>query len=617
MNSIKIEVVEIDAAGNGLGIAHIKGFNNAKLGVELKGIKVKEGGCIYAGQAITNSVDLALLNQKQHAALAQAYAAYNKALDKIEENAEGVAETYNSVADLFNGIAKKTQNLIDKLNSGQKITQKEKKELDQLKKQASIKMNKSTDYFLKSLGSEGSQPILEIIKSANESCICNLETEEIKKGPAITEEFINLEDCKKCLEEQKKKQEQAALIAKAFSNKFESMKNKKMECGCGWNSIVLAIQSFGDNGDCEEIVSIMNKAKSDLSNIGSADFSVKNLLFDENKPTGQVSIGDICIDNFSVKSIPNSARIVLNRDKKTQYNDPAVEISSNNITIRDYSNPGTNLVIGTDDNEQAKLVEKWMFEDGNNGESKNNNGDILDDEIYRKYAKLAGIKDFIAFKAFAIVESGGNGFFEVDGKKVPKLLFERHLMYKCLKNGKIWNVISSDDPRKDESIILTDLLINRPEIVAKTGFEWCKKCNSTNNYVIKGKDCETSSHGEDWFYNNCYIPTSENYEKRFLEAVKIHKECAYMATSWGLGQVIGANFRNEFNSIEEMEKELMTGNSSSQLFIMATFIKNNSNLKNAINKKDWATAALIYNGSKYKKNKYDEKLKNAYEKLKK
>jgi archaellum component FlaC len=59
-------------------------------------------------------VDLALLNQKQRAALAQAYAIYNKALDKIEENAEGVAETYNSVADLFNGIAKKTQNLIDK-----------------------------------------------------------------------------------------------------------------------------------------------------------------------------------------------------------------------------------------------------------------------------------------------------------------------------------------------------------------------------------------------------------------------------------------------------------------------------------------------------------------------
>jgi predicted chitinase/archaellum component FlaC len=363
MNSIKMEVVEIDAAGNGLGIAHIKAFNNAKLGVEFKGIKVKEGGCIYAGQAVTKSVDLALLNQKQRAALAQAYAIYNKALDKIEENAEGVAETYNSVADLFNGIAKKTQSLIDKLNSGQKITQKEMKDLEILKKQASSKMNKSTDYFLKSLGSEGSQPILEIIKSANESCVCNLEKEEVKKGPLFDHFFVNLEDCQKCLEEQKKKQEQAALVAKAFSDKFESVKNKKMECGCGWNSIVLAIQSFGDNGDCEEIVKLMNDAKKALSNNGFAELSVNTLPFDENTPKGQISIGNICIDKFGVQGVPNSSAITVYNDKKNKFDDPSVEIINNKISISDYSNPSSSFVISTDNNEQARLVEKWMFEE--------------------------------------------------------------------------------------------------------------------------------------------------------------------------------------------------------------------------------------------------------------
>lgn len=48
-----------------------------------------------------NQILSALLNQKQRAALAQAYAIYNKALDKIEENAEGVAETINGLADLL------------------------------------------------------------------------------------------------------------------------------------------------------------------------------------------------------------------------------------------------------------------------------------------------------------------------------------------------------------------------------------------------------------------------------------------------------------------------------------------------------------------------------------
>ncbi|MDI9881040.1 N-acetylmuramidase domain-containing protein [Flectobacillus longus] len=304
--------------------------------------------------------------------------------------------------------------------------------------------------------------------------------------------------------------------------------------------------------------------------------------------------------------------------KKDQYDDLAVKISGNSLIFNDYQSPTTKtLTLKTDNNDQTTLVEKWLFEKAKVMDEGTNSNDILDDETFKKYAKLAGIKDFIAFKAFTVVESGGNGFFEVEGKKVPKLLFERHLMYKCLRDGKIWGVVASNDPRKDNNIVLSELLENRPEIVSKTGFEWCKKCSSSNTYVIKGENCETNSHNEIWFYNNCYIPTTENYEKRFLEAVEIHKECAYMATSWGIGQVIGANFRNEFNSIDEMEKELMNGNSSSQLFIMASFIKNNSTLKNAINDKEWAIAASEYNGPNYSKNKYDEKLKKEYEKLKK
>ena len=68
-------------------------------------------------------------------------------------------------------IAKKTQTLIDKISNGQKISQKQIRELDELKKHGAEKMNKSATYFLKTFGTEGSQPILDIIQSANESCI--------------------------------------------------------------------------------------------------------------------------------------------------------------------------------------------------------------------------------------------------------------------------------------------------------------------------------------------------------------------------------------------------------------------------------------------------------------
>jgi hypothetical protein len=48
-----------------------------------------------------------------------------------------------------------------------------------------------------------------------------------------------------------------------------------MECGCGWNSIKLIWQSVGDNGDCEEIVKVMNKFKEDLQTSGTATVNIQ------------------------------------------------------------------------------------------------------------------------------------------------------------------------------------------------------------------------------------------------------------------------------------------------------------------------------------------------------
>ncbi len=49
--------------------------------------------------------------------------------------------------------------------------------------------------------------------------------------------------------------------------------------------------------------------------------------------------------------------------KKDQYGDSAVEISGNNLTFNDYQTPtDKSLSIKTDNNEQAKLIEKWLFE---------------------------------------------------------------------------------------------------------------------------------------------------------------------------------------------------------------------------------------------------------------
>jgi hypothetical protein len=282
---------------------------------------------------------------------------------------------------------------------------------------------------------------------------------------------------------------------------------------------------------------------------------------------------------------------------------------------------------------KAKL-EEWLFKsshtDLNNSKGVSNASSIAKaiEQDYIDYAKNAGIKEVNAFKAFTIVESSGNAFFDYNGSKVPVLLYERHLMYKCLRDKKIW---SAKATTVDPSIDVEKLVSTNPDIVHADGYYYCKRCDTKKfpgTYTKKveneeGKysyeDCKDNDKTNDWFVKNCYsaMNTAEVYEKRYLEAVKVCKECAIMATSWGLGQVVGANFRNKYKSVDEMEKDIFNGGEKFQLLIMSEFIKSNIELKNAINNKDWSSAASIYNGPKYKVGNYDGKLKNEYEALSK
>ena len=99
INSIAFEVVDLDGSGNGSGIVKVPMFNNAKFGVEFKGIKVAKGGCVVAGEAVLSHVDLALLNEEQRKKLAEAHKTFNKVLAIADSLAPEIAETYNSVAD--------------------------------------------------------------------------------------------------------------------------------------------------------------------------------------------------------------------------------------------------------------------------------------------------------------------------------------------------------------------------------------------------------------------------------------------------------------------------------------------------------------------------------------
>jgi predicted chitinase len=360
MNSMVLSVVSIDGSGNGEGLIKVPMLNNIKIGVALSGIKVAEGGCIVAGKAETSGIDVAVLNDKQRQVLKKAYAVYQQVLNVAAENAGAIAETYNSIADLYNGIAQKTQAILDKVNEGKKISKAEQKALAEMKKKAKEGIDKQIAYFTKKFGSEGSGEIIKLVNLASQSCTCEAytETSEPKKGPNANagEWILYDDDCKKCLEEDKKRQQEMAKLAKAFEEKLKAIKGKKMECGCfKWGTILKDLGT--DDKDCDEIAAKMNQMREDFK---SSLYAIIEVL---EKLEGQVMIGENCIDKFSIE-ISNNTGMDVTSIPRDEYNEPNREINNNQIELYNDRTkyPQRYLTLKTDNNDQAKLVEKWLFD---------------------------------------------------------------------------------------------------------------------------------------------------------------------------------------------------------------------------------------------------------------
>jgi hypothetical protein len=92
------------------------------------------------------------------------------------------------------------------------------------------------------------------------------------------------------------------------------------------------------------------------------------------------------------------------------------------------------------------------------------------------------------------------------------------------------------------------------------------------------------------------------------------EEVACLATSWGLPQILGENFKAAgFGSALEMVK-FMAVSEKNQVEAMVNFIADNPKMRAALKGHDWPTFARLYNGAGYKKNAYDTKLASAYKK---
>jgi len=185
---------------------------------------------------------------------------------------------------------------------------------------------------------------------------------------------------------------------------------------------------------------------------------------------------------------------------------------------------------------------------------------MLTDNDYTLAAKALGV-EVACVKAVTKVESRGSGFL-ASGE--PKILFERHWMYKLLKQ--------------------------------KTGVE--PEVNDVCNPKAGGYQGGAAEH------------------LRLNKAVQIDRECALQSASWGLFQIMGFHWKAlGYASVQKFIND-QYDSEAKQLGTFVKFLLINSGMLNALKAKDWAKFAKLYNGPEYAKNNYDTKLQEAYNSFK-
>ena len=98
-------------------------------------------------------------------------------------------------------------------------------------------------------------------------------------------------------------------------------------------------------------------------------------------------------------------------------------------------------------------------------------------------------------------------------------------------------------------------------------------------------------------------------------AYALAPEPALKACSWGMFQILGMNHQAAgFGNVVDYVKA-MCRTEAEHLKAFVNFIKANSVMQQALRGHDWETFARLYNGPAFHKNRYDEKMADAFHQL--
>ena len=103
----------------------------------------------------------------------------------------------------------------------------------------------------------------------------------------------------------------------------------------------------------------------------------------------------------------------------------------------------------------------------------------------------------------------------------------------------------------------------------------------------------------------------DRWDRLLKPAMALDKNAALESCSWGIGQVMGANWKMlGFGSVQQLVDAARSG-VEGQIELIVRFIEK-SGLKGALAAHDWVHLAAGYNGPSFRKNAYDVKLAEAY-----
>lgn len=206
---------------------------------------------------------------------------------------------------------------------------------------------------------------------------------------------------------------------------------------------------------------------------------------------------------------------------------------------------------------------------------------FVSDAAFAEAAGLLAVRESYV-RAIAQVESAGESFLK-DGR--VKILFERHWFYKKMREA-----LSRADVRANVAIKL-NLAIPTGANAGEALLE--ALCKSYPNI------CDPESGG---------YKGNEAEWPRLNLAMDFNIEAACQAASYGGYQLMGFNWKAAgFGSAKEMMLE-MAKSESRQFLAAIKFIKANPSMHASLKRADWATFAMMYNGTGYKKNNYDTRL---------